>query len=456
MNRLWTRLSLVFAALILAVMIVVVLTPMLAFRFGERQIPPAPRDLEAPGGFVEELAAYYQTHGSWDGVDHLLRNPVGDYPLVPMRISVITPAGQIVYHGVFSDTQTTWWETLPIRTDGRTTVGYLEMIPVPPDFGRDNSHDKLSGRDRMVADLITRTLSLTVIVGGGLAILAGVLMSRSLTAPLNRLAKAARSIGARDLSHRVEIGGTQEMRDVGYAFNEMASGLEEAETLRRNLLADVAHELRTPLSVLQGSLRAILDDVYPLDKAEVATLYDQTRLLSRLITDLHELAQAEAGQLTMDFQPTNLARLTETTTATFLPVAEAKSITVTCQVPDELPQVMADANRISQVIHNLLTNALRHTPEGGSIEIHAGADEDAVWLSVRDTGEGIPADHLSHVFDRFYRVDSARTRAAGGTGLGLAIVRAIVEAHGGHVQAHSAGIPGQGSEFVVRLPRVSA
>jgi two-component system OmpR family sensor kinase/two-component system sensor histidine kinase BaeS len=238
----------------------------------------------------------------------------------------------------------------------------------------------------------------------------------------------------------------------------MAAALEQAETLRRNLIADVAHELRTPLSVLQGNLRAILDDVYPLDKTEVANLYDQTRLLSRLVNDLHDLAQAEAGQLQLRLQPTDMASLVHKAAAAFGPVAEARGVTLTCQAPAELPPMLADSARLTQVLHNLLTNALHFTPAGGTISLSAGQNgklngqPPSLWLSVRDTGEGILPEHLPHVFDRFYRADPARSRATGGSGLGLAIARAIVEAHGGEMSVASDGVPGRGSVFTVHLP----
>jgi two-component system OmpR family sensor kinase/two-component system sensor histidine kinase BaeS len=238
----------------------------------------------------------------------------------------------------------------------------------------------------------------------------------------------------------------------------MTGQLEQAEIVRRNLVADAAHELRTPLSVLQGNLRAILDDVYTLDKSEIARLYDQTRLLGRLVDDLRELAQAETGQLQLNLAPIDLAKLVQDTAATFGPVAEAAEITLSVESPDRLASVQADAARMGQVLHNLLDNALRHTPAGGTITLRAGCEEHPqnegayCWLAVQDTGDGISAEDLPHVFDRFYKADRARSRATGGAGLGLAIVRAIVEAHGGQISVASDGVPGQGSTFTVRLP----
>jgi len=265
---------------------------------------------------------------------------------------------------------------------------------------------------------ISKSLLWAAILFGILGIGFGFIMSRMLTAPLRGLAEAAQAIGARDFSRRVEIRGTDETREVAIAFNEMVEDLEEAETLRRNLLADVAHELRTPLAVVQGNLRAILDGVYPLEQEEITRLYDQTRLLSRLVGDLHELAQAEAKQLPMNKQPVQLHTLVDEAISLFSLPAEMQGITLHPEVPEPLPSVECDPARISQVLNNLLSNALRHTPAGGSIAINAGRSTDSVWLAVQDTGEGITADDLPHVFDRFYRADRSRNRGTGGAGLG--------------------------------------
>jgi signal transduction histidine kinase len=303
--------------------------------------------------------------------------------------------------------------------------------------------------------LVNALLAIAAFGGVG-GIIFGIVVSRVLTAPLNGLAATARAIGAHDLSRRVEEKGSDELKAVARAFNEMASGLEQGEQLRRNLLADVAHELRTPLSVLQANLRAILDEVYPLDQTEIAHLYEQTRFLSHLVDDLHLLAQAEARQLPLHLQETDLSQLVRTTAETFRPGAEAKEITLSTQLPDQSPLIQVDAARITQVLQNLLANAVRHTPAQGTITLGVEAEAETVSLSVADTGEGIPPEHLPHVFDRFYRTDSARSRDRGGGGLGLAIVRAIVEAHGGQIKVTSPGVPGQGSKFTICLPQLSS
>jgi signal transduction histidine kinase len=230
----------------------------------------------------------------------------------------------------------------------------------------------------------------------------------------------------------------------------MAQRLEEAERLRSNLVADVAHELRTPLTVLQGNLRAILDDVYPLSKAEVASLYDQTRLLSRLVNDLHEISQAEANKLPLNKASIDISELLHSIGTTFGPMAEAEGVSLTVRTQMNL-LMRGDYTRLSQVMHNLLTNALYHTPRDGNITVYALRDGEIISISVTDDGAGISAEHLSHIFDRFYRADRARSRNRGGAGLGLAVTKAIITAHGGAITATSKGL-GLGTSFIIELP----
>jgi signal transduction histidine kinase len=287
---------------------------------------------------------------------------------------------------------------------------------------------------------------------GAVGLMAGIAMSRAFARPLNRLAEAARTIGAGDLSRRVDIKGTQEMMDVAVAFNQMAFELEKATELRRNLMADVAHELRTPLTVLQGNLRAMLDDVYAMDKTEVARLYEQTRHLTQLIEDLRIVALAESRQLPLNLEEVDAINFLKDVCAGFEPIAAEEEIVLSIELPDEALPTRVDTARMKQVLYNLLSNALRHTPQDGSITVHAALEEDKVAITVSDTGEGIAPEHIEHVFDRFYRTDRARTRDTGGTGLGLAIVKAIVEAQNGQVSISSEG-HGRGSLFTIWLPR---
>lgn len=303
---------------------------------------------------------------------------------------------------------------------------------------------------RQEGDPFNMTAVLAIV--GLVAIGAGVWMSKNLTAPLEELEDAAQAIGRQDLSRRVTVQGSDEIRAVARGFNEMAHQLEEEETLRRNLLADVAHELRNPLHVLAGNLQAMLDDVYPLNKEEIARLSDQTRYLTALVDDLHELAQAEAHQLQLDRRPTDIVVLIKEVAGAFRPVATTQGVSLQVELLGTMPpSIDIDADRFRQVINNLLSNSLRHTMKGGEIWVTVQQIQDALCISIRDTGAGIASEHLDHVFDRFYRTDRARSRDRGGTGLGLAIVRAIVEEHGGQVMVSSPGID-QGSTFAIALP----
>ncbi|MEM7126073.1 MAG: ATP-binding protein [Chloroflexota bacterium] len=292
-------------------------------------------------------------------------------------------------------------------------------------------------------------------VTGTIGMLSGVLVSRILSAPLTRLAAAARRIGEGDLSTRITMSGSREIKDLARSFNSMAADLEHAETLRNNLMADVSHELRTPLTVLEGNLRAALDRVYELDEEELAHLYGQTRHLIQLVNDLRELALAEAHKLPLDKQPTDLVELVRGTISIFEPLAEEQDVSLTYTGDADLPLPTIDAVRIRQVLHNLIGNSLRHTPVGGTIHITTHPmnkpTTSGIMLTIIDTGSGIDPAQLPYLFDRFYRGDKSRARESGGTGLGLAIVKAVVEEHGGRVTAKSGG-HGQGTSVSVWLP----
>jgi len=278
----------------------------------------------------------------------------------------------------------------------------------------------------------------------------GVITGRIISAPISDLAKAARRVGQGELTVRVTVRGSQEMMELAETFNKMAADLERAETLRHNLMADVSHELRTPLTVLEGNLRAALDHIYALDEAEIANLYGQTRHLIRLVNDLRELTLAESHRLPLEKQPTDLNALVTETLQALEPLAVESEVCLIDQLPP-LPKVTVDTIRMRQVLFNLLTNALRHTPPDGKITVLGTLQEHEMKLIIQDNGDGLESEQLLAVFDRFYRTDKSRSRETGGTGLGLAIVKAIIEAHDGHIEAKSAG-KGQGSQFIVTLP----
>ena len=304
-------------------------------------------------------------------------------------------------------------------------------------------------RERM-AQNATRAATTVIISASIIGVVAGVLLSRSLTAPLQKLETAANAIKAYDYKQRVPVEGSQELVAVATAFNAMAERLDESETLRRNLLADVAHELRHPLHVLQGNLHAILDGVYELSEAEIGRLLTQTQHLTTLVNDLHELAQAEAHQLPLHLQPVAIGELVKETAVSFKPTAAAKTITLTVELLGAMPTLQIDPQRLRQVLNNLLSNALRYSEPGGHIVVSVEQQPPHLLVRVRDDGQGIAPDKLPYVFDRFYRGDTARSRGDG-IGLGLAIAMAIVEQHEGELTAVSAGLS-HGSTFTISLP----
>lgn len=472
MNRLWVRLTLAFTLITLVTLgVVAVLANMRAgeaFRFYLSY-----RDPWRYEPLVQALALYYKSQGSWQGVEVLLERwqevetilqqmPGMSQPMVGRMRGMTFPVGSRVQL-VLTDANGRVLYDRMRRHPGRQLTPDEAAAAIDIEVG-----NKVVGRlvvalpigsailgpiEQRFFDRLRQVLLAGAVLAGVLGVLLGVAFSRTLSAPLQRLAVAARAVANRDFSQRVEIGGSAEIAEVSRAFNEMAAALEQAEQLRKNLMADVAHELRTPLSVLQGNLQAILDDVYPLDKAEIARLYDQTRLLSRLVDDLRELALADAGQLHMNLQPTDIRKVLRDTVAHLTPAAEAQEVKLTVRVPDELPLVQADSDRIAQVLHNLLVNALRYTHAGGSITVSAAATDEGVQVAVADTGEGIAPEDLPFVFERFWRADPSRTRSEhwpGGSGLGLSIAQSLVKAHGGRIWAES--VLGKGSIFYFTLP----
>ena len=299
-----------------------------------------------------------------------------------------------------------------------------------------------------------RSLLWTGLAAGAAGTLLVALLSRQVLAPVRGLSTAARRLGRGDLSQRVSTSGRNEISQLARIFNSMAEDLERAEGQRRSLMADVAHELRTPLSNIQGYLEAVRDGLLQPDTATMDTIYQQVLHLARLVEDLRLLALAEAGALTLSWQPDSLEDVLRRAVEPFRPRAEAKGVALSLEVPPQLPLVQMDRTRIAQVVANLVENAIVHTPEGGrvkvSAEMTASATRARARVTVADTGEGLPPEDLPLVFARFYRVDRSRTRSTGGAGLGLTIAKQLVEAHGGAISAES--VLGQGSRFVFELP----
>jgi len=275
-------------------------------------------------------------------------------------------------------------------------------------------------------------------------------LSRRISAPVKALTLAARQLGRGDLSQRVQSKDKGELGELAQAFNAMAENLKRNEQLQRNMIADTAHELRTPLSNLKGYLEAIRDGVVRPDPDTIRSLDEEANLLSRLVDDLQELSLAEAHELKLNCQAGDIKKLVNQAIAVRQNQAATKGVLVSAKMPKRLPQVNIDSRRISQVLLNLIDNAITHTLRGGIITIAARQLDSWVEISVEDTGEGIPAEDLPNVFERFYRVDKSRTRATGGTGLGLVIAKSLVEAHHGTIVVESE--LGKGSRFSFTIP----
>ncbi len=293
-------------------------------------------------------------------------------------------------------------------------------------------------------------------IAGVLVILIAGLMSlifaRRMTSPIQHMTRAAKQISAGKLDERIPVETRDEIGELAASFNQMAESLDKNRKMNQQLLAGIAHELKTPLTIIQGNLEAILDGVQEATPEKIAALHTETALLNRLVNDLRDLTLAEAGQLRLSVEPVKLRPLIAKIVEMLQPMLHDKSINLTVKIPASLPVVTADPDRVTQVLYNLLSNAIRYTPEHGQIDITASTSKDKNFaeITVKDNGKGIPSEYLPLIFNHFYRVDEARARTTGGTGVGLAITKLLVEAHGGSITATSK--PGEGSSFTFTLP----
>jgi len=307
----------------------------------------------------------------------------------------------------------------------------------------------------------TRALIIAGLLVALLSAALGVVLSRSISRPLLKVSQAADQVARGDYSVRVSVKGRDEISILANAFNRMAEGMAEIEKLRRDLLANISHDLRTPLTVLTGYLEGLRSgQIADRRSAELSFEAMQTEVqhLQRMASKLRQISALDGGGRTLSRLPLLPSVLIQYAANRFTAIVHEKGLEFVVDVPENLPLIAVDQEGLAQALQNLLENAFRHTPAGGVITVSAGVmalpkDSPAyVWIAVQDTGEGIPPEHLPYVFERFYRVDPARNREDGRTGLGLSIVKAIIEAHGGQVRAESEGVPGQGSKFTIMLP----
>jgi histidine kinase len=305
---------------------------------------------------------------------------------------------------------------------------------------------------------INESLRLATVAAFIAAVTVSIFVSRRIVAPIRKMMDASQRIADGHYDERVDLPagnvgqGTDELGQLALSFNQMAEKLEHTEEMRRQLIGDVAHELRTPLTTIQGSMEGLIDGVLPADEETFQNVYREATRLQKLVRDLQELSRVEAGIVVIEPAVENISDLVGAACAQLERQYLEKGVDLSNEVGDGLPLVIADEDRIGQVLLNLIGNGLQYTPSGGWVQITARSIEGYVETSVADSGIGIDPDDIPHVFTRFYRVDKSRSRVGGGSGIGLTIAKHLVEASGGQIWAESPGI-GKGSTFSFTLPR---
>ncbi len=305
--------------------------------------------------------------------------------------------------------------------------------------------------DANLRSALNRALMLAGIAAGLVAVLVSWYVSRRIVGPIRQLVRASHYIAAGHYRERLPGDQNDEIGELTRSFNRMAESLAETETMRQQLIADVSHELKTPLASIKGYMEGLQDGIIPATPETYQLVHREADRLQRLVSDLQELSRAEASQLHMEIRPGDAVELVRLSAASLHPQYAEKAIALEIDLPAEALAVRADFDRIRQVLVNLLGNALQYTPPGGCVAVRLVCAGGMAQVSVKDSGVGLQPSDLERIFQRFYRVDKSRTRASGGSGIGLTIARYIVEAHGGRIWAESAG-PGQGSVFHFTLP----
>ncbi len=425
--------------------------------------------------YLEQLSTrwteYYRTHGSWQGVSESVPLPTPalgkdgkPWPAGPQTqpgagvipqgtqdrqvpFALVDQGGRVVIagmgHSVGDRLPAGMVEAgKPILVDG-VRVGTVVTAPNPP-------------RDPPAGNRFLSGFYSALIIGGAgatlMALILGVLLARSITRPLRELTTATVAMSQGALTQEIPVRSRDELGELARSFNQMSAKLAQAEDLRRQMTADVAHELRTPLSLILGHAEALSDGVLPPSPETFEIIYDEARRLTGLVEDLRTLSLFDAGEIRLERQPLSPQGLLESVALAHRPRALAQRIELAVQAQPDLPPIEVDPDRMAQVFGNLLSNALRHTPQGGHIVLAACVEGGRVVLSVADSGQGIAPEELPHIFERFYRGDRSRQRQEDSSGLGLTIARSIVEAHGGRIWAEST--PGEGTTCYIALSTV--
>ena len=425
------------ATLLLTSLVGVILVGLFAYRTTVNEFDRL-RVEQAQNLFVNDVATYYATNGTWDGVENwlhtLIASPSGNSgnslplqfcALVDTNGTVVLDSGPYRTGQKVTDEQLA--EGIPVKVDGKQVGTALVALPPPgPD-----------PREQGYLDRTNQALLIGGVGAGAAALLIGLLLSRQFLRPLSELTKAIRSMKGGELSQQVQVRTHDELGELAQTFNQMSAEIHHANQLRKQMTADIAHDLRTPLTVITGYLEGLRDGTLKPTTERFNVMYDETQLLRRLIDDLRTLSLADAGELTLVYQSVQPRELLEQIKQSFEPLAEEHQIQLQVQADDNLPVLQIDRERMAQVLANLVSNALRYTPEGGMITLLARRQADRVELAVKDTGTGMEEDKLPYIFERFYRIEQSRYQSQGESGLGLAIAKSIVEAHHGAIKAES-------------------
>ena len=403
---------------------------------------------------VTALEDHYLQNQSWAGADQLIRtagpgqgnrrgsqgNPAGMGGMMGQSLLLVDVQGQVLADSRSSNTgdildRSQLEQAIPLQVDG-VTFGYLV---------HEGGNVFTSGDETELVSRLSRAGYIAAGIAIVFALLLAIVLSARLLKPVRQLTLAAEDLSEGDLTRRVSIQGSDELAVLGRTFNDMADSLDNAEQSRQAMTADIAHELRTPLAVQRAQLEALQDGVYPPTEENLAALLEQNILLTRLVADLRTLALADTGELRLEKIPTDIGKLTARAAERFNLQAAERGVEIKFFQHGSCQKILVDPGRMEQIIGNLISNALRYTPDKTKIQIALNCDVDRMVLTVRDNGPGIAEGEQEQIFERFYRSDQGRSRAEGGSGLGLAIARQLAEAQGGKLTARNH--PEGGAEF---------
>ncbi|MCK4777333.1 MAG: HAMP domain-containing protein [Actinomycetia bacterium] len=402
------------------------------------------RSGEAETRIVEDLTSFYKSQGSWDGVTSLVSGIFSDYgvgiQLADENGNIIAQSGRMGMMGMGMS------RSQPIPVDGKT-VGtvFIGATGMP----------RHSMMERNFITDVNRSLYLAVIVAFIFSFILSYVISRKIVVPVRELSEAAEKLAHGEFSQRVNVRTNDELGELAETFNFMAKKLEDNERTRKNMLSDIAHELRTPITTLRGNLEGFMEGVIPPDKEKIAEIHEEVILLSRLVDDLRELSLAEAGELKLHLTLFNLEEIIEKAVKAFTQVSKDRKVKIKIKTKKPLSEVKGDVQRLGQALRNLLSNSLAHTAKGGKVEIRAEEVDGKIKIEIEDNGSGIKEEDLPYIFERFYRAEKSRSHKEARVGLGLAITKEIIIAHGGEIEAESEEGKGTLIRFYLPIEQIS-